>query len=159
MINKTNRISSKALISRCRFGSYNYVAEKTGMYNVTMGSYCSIGPGCDMGGMEHPYSTVSTSGRLIEKQINVAETVIGNDVWIGAQSYIKAGVKIGQGAVIGAQSFVNKDVPPYAIVFGSPAHIYKYRFDDKTIQILLKSEYWNYTPEEAKEIIKNLMIK
>ena len=147
------------MVIKCRFGNYNYVAEKTGMYNVTMGSYCSIGPACEMGGMEHPYTTVSTCGRLSDKAIEVKKTIIGNDVWIGAQSYIKAGVKIGNGAVIGAQSFVNKDVPPYAIVIGTPARIYKYRFDEKTIEKITNSEYWNHNPEDAKRIIKELTIQ
>ncbi len=144
------------MLIKCRFGSYNYVAEKTSMYNTIVGSYCSIGPGCEMGGMEHPYQNVSTSALLCSNPIELRETIIEDDVWVGAQTYIKAGVRIGRGAVIGAQSFVNKDVPPYAIVFGSPARFYKYRFDEEKIAAIINSEYWKYKPAEAKSLIKSL---
>ncbi|HBK28739.1 MAG TPA: acetyltransferase [Parabacteroides sp.] len=56
-----------------------------------------------------------------------AEVIIGNDVWIGMRSIIMPGVKIGDGAVIGAGAVVTKDVPDYAIVGGVPARIIKYR--------------------------------
>ena len=70
--------------------------------------------------------------------------MIGDDVWIAHDVFIKRGVTIGTGAVIGARSIVTKDVPPYAIVAGSPAIIKKYRFDEKTIKRLLASKWWDY---------------
>lgn len=70
--------------------------------------------------------------------------VIENDVWIGHDVFISRGVRIGTGAVIGARSVVTKDVPPYAIVAGSPAVIKRYRFDGKTIERLLESRWWDY---------------
>lgn len=73
-------------------------------------------------------------------------------MWIAAEAIIAQGVKIGDGAVVGANSFVNKDVPPYAIVVGSPARIIKYRFTDKIIQELQKTEFWNKEPNEARTI-------
>ncbi len=72
---------------------------------------------------------------------------IGNDVWIGHGVFIKEGVTVGDGAVIAAGAVVVKDVPPYAIVGGSPAKIIKYRFDEKTISKLLELQWWNMDPE------------
>lgn len=83
-------------------------------------------------------------------------TVIGNDVWIGAQAIIKQGVRIGNGAVIGANSFVNKDVEPFSIVVGSPAKLLKYRFDEDVREAIVKSGYWDKNPEEAKQILNEL---
>ena len=85
-------------------------------------------------------------------------TSIGNDVWIGACSIIKQGITIGDGAVIGANSFVNKDVPPYTIVFGAPAKIYKYRFNQEEIERIIKAHYWDYEPAKAKDVIASLNI-
>jgi len=84
--------------------------------------------------------------------------VIESDVWIGVGSIIRRGVTVGIGAVIGANSFVNKDVPPFAIVAGSPARIIRYRFDQNKINEILKSKWWELELEDAKEVIKKLDI-
>jgi acetyltransferase-like isoleucine patch superfamily enzyme len=100
--------------------------------------------------MEHPYEDMSTSTFLTDNSKRVL-TEVGHDVWIAAGAIIKTGVKIGNGAVVGANSFVNKDVPPYAIVIGTPAKVYKYRFDEKTIAELEKSQYWEQKPSKARQ--------
>ncbi len=68
---------------------------------------------------------------------------IGHDCWIGQGAFIVGGVKIGTGAVVLAGAVVTKDVPPYSIVGGVPAKVVKYRYDEETIDFLLKSEWWN----------------
>jgi virginiamycin A acetyltransferase len=80
-------------------------------------------------------------------------TVIGNDVWIGYDSTILPGVRIGNGAIIGAKSVVTKDVPDYAIVAGNPAKVIKYRFEQKIIDKLLSLAWWNWP---IKKITNNL---
>ncbi len=72
------------------------------------------------------------------------DVIIGNDVWIGTRATILSGLKIGDGAVIGAGSVVTKDVPPYAIVAGNPAKIIRMRFDPETIHDLLQIKWWNW---------------
>jgi acetyltransferase-like isoleucine patch superfamily enzyme len=157
-INRTNHITSRAIVKYSRLGSYNYIAGGTGMYNVTMGSYCSIGPRCLFGGMEHDYKWYSTSARLNHNQKGVAETIIGNDVWIGANCIIKAGVKIGDGAVVGANSLVTKDVEPFAIVYGSPAAFVRFRFSEEICNAIIESKYWDLTPTKARERLLDLKL-
>ena len=84
---------------------------------------------------------------------NRGDTVVGNDVWIGQNATILPGVHIGDGAVIGANAVVAKDVPPYAVVVGNPAVIKKYRFDQETIDLLLKLKWWDKDIEEIKKLI------
>lgn len=72
------------------------------------------------------------------------DLVIGNDVWIGYDSLIRNGVTVGDGAIIAARSVVVKDVPPYAIVAGNPAKVVKLRFDEETIQRLLRIAWWDW---------------
>ena len=68
---------------------------------------------------------------------------IGSDVWIGYGSIILSGVTIGDGAVIGAGSVVTKNIPPYAVAVGNPAHVIKSRFSPKTVQELLDLKWWD----------------
>ena len=80
-------------------------------------------------------------------------TIIGNDVWIGADAMILPGVNIGDGAVIGACAVVAKDVPPYAIVAGNPAKIVRWRFSEEQIKELLKIRWWGWDVKKIKENI------
>jgi len=79
------------------------------------------------------------------------DLIVGNDVWFGYGSLIKNGVNIGDGSIIAAGSVVVKDVPPYSIVAGNPAKIVKKRFDDKTIERLLKISWWDWNIEKINK--------
>ncbi len=72
------------------------------------------------------------------------DTIIGNDVWIGSEAMIMAGVKIGHGAVIASRAVVTKDVAPYEVVGSNPAKHIKFRFSDAEIAMLLEMEWWNW---------------
>lgn len=85
---------------------------------------------------------------------NKGNIVIGNDVWIGYEAVILAGVTIGDGAIIGARAVVTKDVPPYTIVGGVPAKFIRKRFSDDTINELLSMRWWDLPPEKILERIK-----
>lgn len=78
---------------------------------------------------------------------NKGDIVIGNDVWIGYEAVILAGVTIGDGAIIGTRAVVTKDVPPYTIVGGVPAKSIKKRFSEETISTLLEIQWWNWSKE------------
>ena len=78
---------------------------------------------------------------------NHGDIVVGNDVWIGYEAVILAGVTIGDGAVVGARAVVTRDVPPYTIVGGVPAKPIRKRFSDGVIQRLLELKWWDW-PEE-----------
>ena len=79
------------------------------------------------------------------------DIVIGNDVWIGYEAVILAGVTIGDGAVIGARAVVTKDVPPYAIVGGVPARVIRSRFPEETVKALLRLKWWDWPAERIQE--------
>ena len=81
------------------------------------------------------------------------DTIIGNDVWIGRESVIMPGVKIGDGAIIAAYSVVSKDIPAYTVWGGNPARFIKPRFDDELIRLLLEFRWWNLDGEALVEIL------
>lgn len=84
---------------------------------------------------------------------NKGDIMIGNDVWIGYEAVIMAGVTIGDGAIIGSRALVTKDVPPYTIVGGIPAKPIRKRFSEQTITSLLELKWWDWSKER---IAKNL---
>lgn len=84
---------------------------------------------------------------------NKGDIVIGNDVWIGFEAVIMAGVTIGDGAVIGTRALVTKDVPPYTIVGGIPAKQIRKRYLDETINTLLEIQWWNWSKEKIQQNI------
>ena len=86
---------------------------------------------------------------------NKGDIVVGNDVWIGQNVTVLPGVHIGDGAIIGANSVVSKDVAPYHIVGGNPIRVIRKRFDDDTIACLLQLKWWDWS---ADKITENLEI-
>lgn len=91
---------------------------------------------------------------VVQSWDNKGDIIIGNDVWIGYEAIILAGVTIGDGAIIGAHAVVTKDVLPYTVVAGVPAKPIKKRFDDKTISKLLDIQWWNWSDEKIAKNIK-----
>ena len=94
--------------------------------------------------MMTPQTTSEDITAMFEDAQNRGDTVVGNDVWIGMNAVIMPGVKIGDGAIIGANSVVTKNVEPYTVVGGNPATIIKKRFDEQTIDTLLNIKWWNW---------------
>ena len=86
--------------------------------------------------------------RVADAWDNKGDIVVGSDVWIGYEAVVLSGVTIGDGAIIGARAVVTRVVPPYAIVGGVPARLIRKRFDDKTIETLLRLKWWNWPSEK-----------
>ena len=86
--------------------------------------------------------------RVADAWDNKGDITVGSDVWIGYEAVVLSGVTIGDGAIIGARAVVTRDVPPYAIVGGVPARLIRKRFDDKTVETLLRLKWWDWPSEK-----------
>lgn len=89
----------------------------------------------------------------IEDLPNKGDIVVGNDVWIGHNAVIMPGVKIGDGAIVGAYAIVAKNVEPYSVVVGNPAHFVKYRFHESLRKKLLELKWWDFDSQTIIELI------
>ncbi|MCI8481398.1 MAG: CatB-related O-acetyltransferase [Oscillibacter sp.] len=129
---------------------------------LTIGKFCSIACGAKFlfNSANHALGSLSTYpfpiffeewGLPVEDipraWDNKGDIVIGNDVWIGYEAVILAGVTVGDGAVVGTRAVVTKDVPPYTIVGGVPAKPIRKRFSEAVIDRLLALQWWDW-PEE-----------
>ena len=134
---------------------------------LIIGKFCSIATGVKfmMGGTQgHNYEWIATYSldfldddfdnyNLVapKAQKSKGDTLLGNDVWIGAESMIMPGIQIADGAVIGARSLVTKNVGAYEIWGGNPARLIKKRFTDSDIQKLLKIKWWDWDLDKLKK--------
>lgn len=129
---------------------------------LQIGKFCSIACGAKFlfNSANHTLSSLSThpfplffeEWELEKKDVtkawdNKGDIIIGNDVWIGYEAVVLAGVTIGDGAIVGTRAVVTKDVLPYTIVGGVPAKPIKKRFSEETISALMEIQWWNWSEE------------
>ena len=162
-IDPSSRVCSGSQLNYTKLGRYSYIGHDCFTVNAEIGSFCSIADNCRIGGAPHRMDYVSTSpvfcdGKNVMRKNfahhqdgRIEPITVGSDVWIGAGATVMSGVNVGCGAVIGACSVVTKDVPPYGIVVGNPAHLIRYRFRDDVIKELIDLQWWNWSDRKLTE--------
>ena len=141
---------------------FDFIGDK-----LIIGKFCMIASGVTfiMNGANHLTSSLSSYPFAIfgngwenamtgKTYPHKGDVIVGNDVWIGYNATIMAGVTIGDGAVIAANSPVVKDVAPYSIVGGNPAVEIKKRFSEQQISKLLALKWWDW---DIEKITRNVM--
>lgn len=169
-VDRRIKIGRKAIIRRgveigadVTIGDFSYVSgPRTFVESARIGKFCSIARQTVIGVGNHDHSIVTTHpflispefGGLVQARQAGAQReapIIGNDVWIGINSIVMRGVKVGDGAVIAANSVVTRDVEPYAIVGGAPARLLKHRFPPELAAALQRSKWWDWSDAELQE--------
>ncbi|ELV8695922.1 type B chloramphenicol O-acetyltransferase [Vibrio fluvialis] len=136
---------------------------------LIIGAFCSIGSGAVFmmaGNQGHRTDWISTFPFFYMENehftdaadgfVRSGDTVIGNDVWIGSEAMIMAGVTIGDGAIIASRAVVTKDVAPYEIVGSNPAKHIRFRFEPEQIEKLLEMQWWHWRDSQLKGAMKLL---
>jgi acetyltransferase-like isoleucine patch superfamily enzyme len=155
--------ASYSRVSHSVLGRYTSIGRSTKVTHADIGSFCSISWDVTINAVLHPMDRLTTNafayvpevGGFVGERTQRHERVqIGNDVWIGAQAIIMPGVRIGDGAVIGAGSIVTRDVEAYEVVAGNPAKTLRWRFDEELRDELLKLRWWDWSDDEIGENIR-----
>lgn len=132
---------------------------------LVIGSFCSIGTGASFvmaGNQGHRHDWISTFPFFFlpdepafagarNGYRPAGDTVIGHDVWIGAEAMIMPGIRVGHGALIGARAVVTRDVEPYAVVAGNPARVIRMRFGEAERAMLLEMRWWDWTDHQLRD--------
>lgn len=175
-------------LKNCTLGAFCFfnAAGRTSAYRVRFGRYSQIGESSIIGPPEHPQTGFSnhpfaftrpslmpsiyrlpdfarlapeeSAGPSYVDTVN-NDTVIGHEAYLGAGCFVKRGVTIGDGALIGARSVVTRDIPPYAIAVGSPARIVRLRFADKLVERLLQLQWWRYDLSPHRDSLDFMQIE
>jgi acetyltransferase-like isoleucine patch superfamily enzyme len=142
---------------------YQYGGPET----LRVGAFCSIADEvCIFLGGDHrtdwvttyPFPSFRDSARHVPGHCRSrGDVVIGHDVWIGQRALILSGVTIGNGAVIAAGAVVTRDVPPYSIAGGNPAHVIRPRFSDREIALLEQLRWWDWTDDQIDRAMGHLL--
>ncbi|WP_243652199.1 CatB-related O-acetyltransferase [Mariniflexile fucanivorans] len=163
-LSEFTKLGVNCAFANSTLGEFSYINDSSNVNNTKIGRFCSIGPGLKVGYGAHPVNFLSTSPLFYsskpwfgfaltnkDEYEEHATTVIGNDVWIGANVFLMDGVTIGNGSIIAAGAVVTKDVPDYAIVGGVPAKIIKYRFVSDKIKEIQNLNWWDKDLEWLKK--------
>lgn len=158
-------------------GDFTYIADSDFESHVThlypwnndrliIGKFCQIAAGVEfvMNGANHQMNSVTTfpfytlEGWDMDPPASSdlplkGDTFIGNDVWICQNAVILPGVRIGDGAIIGASSVVARDIEPYTVCAGNPAKRIRKRFDDELTALLKELRWWDKSIEEINALI------
>ena len=157
-----NEVGARTKVAESSFGDYSYVVNDSDIIYTTVGKFCSIAAHTRINPGNHPLQRValshftyrSSSYNLGPDDASFFDwrrsfrCVMGNDVWIGHGAIVLPGIKLGNGAAVGAGAVVTKDVPPFAIVVGNPARVIRHRFSPEIIAALERIAWWDWTHDQ-----------
>ena len=166
-------VQATAKVPQIQVGDYTYSAGTPNLISylstdvIVIGKFCSLANGAIIfGGGEHRVDWTTTYPFRVAFDMegknedghpsSKGPTVVGNDVYLGYQAIILSGVRVGNGAVIGAGAVVTQNVPDYAIMGGNPARIIKMRMTATQIGEMLKIKWWDWPIEEIKKAVPYL---
>jgi len=167
-VHPDSKVEAGSTLVNTTIDKYSFCGYDCTILNADIGLFVSIGSHVTIGGIAHPMHFVSTSPAFLSHKDSIKKkfshfnylpnikTEIGSDVWIGDGAFVKAGIRIGNGTVIGMGAVVTKDVPDYAIVAGNPARFIRYRFDEPTRLALSASQWWLRDDESLVRLAKHI---
>jgi phosphonate metabolism protein (transferase hexapeptide repeat family) len=164
-------IGERVILREVTVGDFTYFERHAEAIYTAFGKFCSIAANSRINALEHPLERATThkvsyrpneyfrylgvdTGFLERRRAK--KVTIGNDVWIGHGAVVMPGVKIGDGAVVGANAVVTRDVAPYQVVAGVPARPLRPRFAAAVAERLLRMAWWDWPVETLFEAMPDM---
>ena len=164
-IGKECWLAHGSMICYSELGDMSYLSTRSKAFSCCIGKYSSISWNVSIGPANHDYHRISTHSMLFATRFGMIsnqseryynqydkDTIVGSDVWIGCNAIIMRGVHVGDGAVIGANSVITKDVAPYTIMGGANVCL-RNRFSEDIVHRLLEIKWWNYPVSIIKKCL------
>lgn len=164
-------IGERVVLREVEVGDYSYFERHGEAIYAEIGKFCSIAANVRINALSHPMERVTThkvtyrpneyfkhagvDGEFRERRRGQAVS-IGNDVWIGHGAVVMPGVSIGDGAVVGANAVVTRDVGAYEIVAGTPSRVLRHRFPAEIRAALLDLAWWDWPPEKLALALEDM---
>ncbi|MEO5322400.1 DapH/DapD/GlmU-related protein [Mesorhizobium sp. CC13] len=164
-------IGERVVLREVTVGDYSYFERHAEAIYTTIGKFCSIAANTRINALEHPMERLTThkvsyrpneyfrylgvDGDFRERR-RAKPVTVGNDVWIGHGAVIMPGVSIGNGAVIGANAVVTRDVGPFEVFAGVPARRLKMRFPAEVVARIEALAWWDWPAERLFEAIPDI---
>lgn len=164
-------IGERVVLREVSVGDYSYFERHGEAIYTQIGKFCSIAANVRINALEHPMERVTTHkityrpneyfkflglDRDFRERRRAKRVVVGNDVWIGHGAVVMPGVTLGDGAVVGANAVVTRDVAPYTVVAGAPARPLRARFAPEVAARLSALAWWDWPAEKLAEAIPDM---
>lgn len=164
-------VGERVILREVELGDYSYFERHAEAAYTTIGKFCSIAANTRINALEHPVERVTQHkvsyrpneyfrylgvDRGFLERRRAMRVAIGHDVWIGHGAVVLPGVRIGNGAVVGANAVVTQDVPAYRIVAGLPARELRPRFEPAIAQRLEALGWWDWAPDRLFEALPDI---
>ena len=165
-LGRYTEVGARTRLSESVLDDYSYIVEDGEVAYTTIGRFVSIARAVRINPGNHPMERASQAHFTYRASAywpgeeedeagffdwrRASPVTIGHDVWIGHGAVILPGRTIGTGAVVGAGAIVTKDVAPYTIVVGNPAHPVRRRFPEDVSERLLALAWWDWDHERLR---------
>lgn len=164
-------VAERVILREVAVGDFSYFERHAEAIYTSIGKFCSIAANTRINALEHPIERI-TSHKITYRpneyfrylgvdgafraRRQAKRVMIGNDVWIGHGAVVLPGVSIGDGAVVGANAVVTRDVAPFEIVAGTPARTLRRRFPDAICDRIEQLAWWDWPLERLFEAIPDM---
>lgn len=164
-------VGERVVLREVKLGDFSYFERHAEAIYATIGKFCSIAANTRINALEHPLERVTTHklsyrpneyfrylgvDQEFRERRRARAVTVGNDVWIGHGAVVMPGVTIGDGAAVGANAVVTRDVAAYTIVAGIPARPLRPRFPDEIAARLAALKWWDWPVERLHEAVPDM---
>ena len=170
-LGRYSAIGERVVLREVSVGDYTYFERHAEAIYTEIGKFCSIAANSRINALAHPLERLTTHKLTYRRneffrylgvddqfreRRRAKRVTIGHDVWIGHGGVVMPGVSIGNGAVVGANAVVTRDVEPYWIVAGSPARVLRPRFEPAIAERIERLAWWDWPAERLFEAVPDM---